>query len=92
MIGMYILHLNIFLTLVLLLLGYAAVSPHPGYGMSQAEYPGNGYAPYAQYQCGAAYPAAYPPPAPSGYSPGACYSMPPPQHLPPHDKAPKDPK
>lgn len=61
--------------------------------MAQPEYPGNGYAPY-QYQCGAAYPPAYPhPPAPAAYSPGAaCYSMPPPQHLPPHDKQPKDPR
>ncbi|PSN54606.1 hypothetical protein C0J52_07399 [Blattella germanica] len=73
---------------------YAPMSPHPGYAMAgvQAEYPANSYTPYptAAYSCGggtAGYPGAiptsYPPPVSSGYSPGPCYSMPPPQHPPP---------
>jgi len=80
--------------------GYAPMSPHPGYAMAgvQAEYPANSYTPYptAAYSCGggsAGYPGAiptsYPAPASSGYSPGPCYSMPPPQHPPPQlEKAP----
>lgn len=85
--------------------GYAPMSPHPGYGMPgvQAEYPANSYTPYptGAYSCGGggpgggypgAAPVSYPAPISSGYSPGPCYSMPPPQN--PHqqhmDKSPKD--
>ena len=76
------------------------MSPHPGYGMTSvgSDYATNPYStPYptpAGYPCGpGGYPGAvttggYPVP-PGGYSPGACYSMPPPQHsLPQHDKPP----
>lgn len=77
---------------------YGSMSPHPGYGMTTvpAEYASNPYsAPYPTppgYPCG---PGGYPGPVttgypvpPGGYSPGACYSMPPPQHsLPQHDKS-----
>ncbi|XP_030768395.1 myelin transcription factor 1-like protein [Sitophilus oryzae] len=79
---------------------YGSMSPHPGYGMTTvaSDYASNPYsAPYptpAGYPCGpGGYPGAvttggYPVP-PGGYSPGACYSMPPPQHsLPQHDKSP----
>ncbi|XP_060528221.1 myelin transcription factor 1 isoform X2 [Cylas formicarius] len=83
--------------------GYGSMSPHPGYGMTTvaSDYATNPYtAPYpapAGYPCSTGgYPGAvttgggYPVP-PGGYSPGACYSMPPPQHsLPQHDKSPKD--
>lgn len=75
------------------------MSPHPGYGMTSVsgEYATNPYgAPYPNggYPCGTGYPGAvttgYPVP-PGGYSPSACYSMPPPQHsLGQHDKSPKD--
>ncbi|CAH1122664.1 unnamed protein product [Ceutorhynchus assimilis] len=81
---------------------YGSMSPHPGYSMAAvaSDYASNPYsAPYpapAGYPCGpGGYPGAvttggYPVP-PGAYSPGACYSMPPPQHsLPQHDKAPKD--
>ncbi|KAF7285615.1 hypothetical protein GWI33_010406 [Rhynchophorus ferrugineus] len=78
---------------------YGSMSPHPGYGMTTvaSDYATNPYsAPYptpATYPCGpGGYPGAvttgYPVP-PGGYSPGACYSMPPPQHsLPQHEKPP----
>lgn len=75
-------------------------SPHPGYGMMvQSDYPPNGYAGYAPsaYQCGGPYgsavgPGGYPTPVSGGYSPSttSCYAMPPPQHLPQHDKLLKD--
>ncbi|XP_055681980.1 myelin transcription factor 1 isoform X2 [Lutzomyia longipalpis] len=72
-------------------------SPHPsGYGMVvQPEYPPTGYPGYAPsaYQCSGPYgstvgPAGYPTPVSAGYSPSAttCYAMPPPQHIPQHDK------
>ncbi|XP_059612869.1 myelin transcription factor 1 [Phlebotomus argentipes] len=72
-------------------------SPHPGgYGMVvQPEYPPTGYPSYAPsaYQCSGPYgsavgPAGYPTPVSAGYSPSAtsCYAMPPPQHIPQHDK------
>lgn len=60
----------------------------------QSEYP-NGYPGYgpAAYQCGNPYasavgPTGYPTPVSSGYSPStaSCYAMPPPQHIPQHDK------
>lgn len=59
------------------------------------EYPPSGYPGYgpAAYQCGNPYvsvgPNGYPTPVSSGYSPvgsGSCYTMPPPQHIPMHDK------
>ncbi|KAL1494244.1 hypothetical protein ABEB36_009867 [Hypothenemus hampei] len=77
---------------------YGSMSPHPGYSMSAvaSDYASNPYStPYPAppgYPCG---PGGYPGPVttggypvpPGGYSPGACYSMPPPQHsLPQHDK------
>ena len=75
-------------------------SPHPGYGMMvQSDYPPNGYPSYAPtaYQCGGPYgaavgPGSYPTPVSGGYSPSAtsCYTMPPPQHIPPHEKSLKD--
>lgn len=62
----------------------------------QSDYPPNGYAGYgpaAAYQCGNPYasavgPTGYPTPVSGGYSPGtaSCYAMPPPQHIPQHDK------
>uniref|UniRef100_A0A1B0DA79 Myelin transcription factor 1-like protein n=1 Tax=Phlebotomus papatasi TaxID=29031 RepID=A0A1B0DA79_PHLPP len=72
-------------------------SPHPsGYGMVvQPEYPPTGYPSYAPsaYQCSGPYgsavgPAGYPTPVSAGYSPSttSCYAMPPPQHIPQHDK------
>ncbi|GAB0092655.1 hypothetical protein DMENIID0001_076680 [Sergentomyia squamirostris] len=72
-------------------------SPHPsGYGMVvQPEYPPTGYPGYAPsaYQCSGPYgsavgPAGYPTPVSAGYSPSttSCYAMPPPQHIPQHDK------
>ncbi|XP_066247912.1 myelin transcription factor 1 isoform X1 [Euwallacea similis] len=79
---------------------YGSMSPHPGYAMATvpADYASNPYStPYPTppgYPCG---PGGYPGPVttggypvpPGGYSPGACYSMPPPQHsLPQHDKSP----
>lgn len=69
------------------------MSPHPGYGMTPVpgDYPANPYSTYpgGGYSCTGGYPGpvttGYP--APGGYSPGPCYSMPPPQHtLPQHDK------
>ncbi|CAO1338452.1 unnamed protein product [Diamesa hyperborea] len=71
-------------------------SPHPSYGMVvQPEY-ANGYPGYGPnaYQCSGPYgstlgPGVYPVSSVSGpYSPSttSCYAMPPPQHLPPHDK------
>ncbi|CAG9861859.1 unnamed protein product [Phyllotreta striolata] len=75
--------------------GYGPMSPHPGYGMTTVagDY-SNPYSPYPPggYSCAGGYPGpvttGYPVP-PSGYSPGACYSMPPPQHsLSQHDKSP----
>lgn len=77
-------------------LGYGPMSPHPGYGMTTvaSDYSSNPYTPYptSGYSCAGGYPGAvttgYPAP-PGGYSPGACYSMPPPQHsLSQHDKSP----
>ncbi|XP_037942986.1 uncharacterized protein LOC119675838 [Teleopsis dalmanni] len=72
-------------------------SPHPGYGMVvQSDYPPAGYHGYgpAAYQCSNPYATAvgaggYPTPVSGGYSPSpaSCYSMPPPQHIPQHDKA-----
>lgn len=72
-------------------------SPHPGYGMVvQSEYPPNGYPGYGPtaYQCGNPYatavgPGGYPTPVSGGYSPSttSCYAMPPPQHIPQHDKS-----
>ncbi|KAG5878990.1 hypothetical protein JTB14_026796 [Gonioctena quinquepunctata] len=67
--------------------GYAPMSPHPGYGMTTvaSDYSSNPYTPYptSGYSCAGGYPGAvttgYPVP-PGGYSPSACYSMPPPQH------------
>ncbi|KAJ8984763.1 hypothetical protein NQ317_012126 [Molorchus minor] len=76
--------------------GYAPMSPHPGYGMTTvaSDYTSNPYTSYppSGYSCSSGYPGAittgYPVP-PGGYSPGACYSMPPPQHsLSQHDKSP----
>ncbi|XP_046803154.1 probable serine/threonine-protein kinase tsuA isoform X2 [Lucilia cuprina] len=72
-------------------------SPHPGYGMVvQSDYPPAGYHGYgaaAAYQCSNPYatavgPGGYPTPVSGGYStsPASCYSMPPPQHIPQHDK------
>ncbi|XP_049311423.1 uncharacterized protein LOC105222406 isoform X2 [Bactrocera dorsalis] len=71
-------------------------SPHPGYGMVvQSDYPPAGYHGYgpAAYQCSNPYatavgPGGYPTPVSGGYSPSpaSCYSMPPPQHIPQHDK------
>ncbi|XP_037884411.1 uncharacterized protein LOC119634377 [Glossina fuscipes] len=71
-------------------------SPHPGYGMVvQSDYPPTGYHGYgpAAYQCSNPYatavgPGGYPTPVSGGYStsPASCYSMPPPQHIPQHDK------
>ncbi|XP_017770794.1 PREDICTED: myelin transcription factor 1 isoform X2 [Nicrophorus vespilloides] len=74
---------------------YGPMSPHPGYGMTtvSADYPTNPYTPYTTgYSCAGGYPSAvttgYPVP-PGGYSPGPCYSMPPPQHsIAQHDKPP----
>uniref|UniRef100_A0A1I8MMY6 Uncharacterized protein n=2 Tax=Musca domestica TaxID=7370 RepID=A0A1I8MMY6_MUSDO len=73
-------------------------SPHPGYGMVvQSDYPPAGYHGYgaaAAYQCSNPYatavgPGGYPTPVSGGYStsPASCYSMPPPQHIPQHDKS-----
>lgn len=72
------------------------MSPHPGYGMSSvgSEYPANPYTPYpgSSYPCGTGPNGGYPGPVTTGYptttvgiggggySPGPCYSMPPPQH------------
>lgn len=76
-------------------LGYGPMSPHPGYGMTTvaADYPTNPYTPYPTggYSCAGGYPGSvttgYPVP-PGSYSPGPCYSMPPPQHsLSQHDKS-----
>lgn len=76
--------------------GYGPMSPHPGYGMTTvaSDYTSNPYTPYptSGYSCAGGYPGTvttgYPVP-PGGYSPSACYSMPPPQHsLPQHDKPP----
>lgn len=62
----------------------------------QPEYPTNGYPGYgpSAYQCGNPYgtpvgPGGYPTPVSGGYSPGttSCYAMPPPQHIPQHDKS-----
>ncbi|XP_053947888.1 uncharacterized protein LOC128856603 [Anastrepha ludens] len=71
-------------------------SPHPGYGMVvQSDYPPAGYHGYgpAAYQCSNPYatavgPGGYPTPVSGGYSPSpaSCYSMPPPQHIPQHEK------
>lgn len=77
----------------ILLPGY---SPHPTYGMVvQPDYTNSypGYGPNA-YQCSGPYgsslgPGVYPVSSvPSPYSPSttSCYAMPPPQHLPSHDK------
>lgn len=72
-------------------------SPHPGYGMVvQSDYPPTGYHGYgpSAYQCSNPYatavgPGGYPTPVSGGYStsPASCYSMPPPQHIPQHDKS-----
>ncbi|KAJ8914551.1 hypothetical protein NQ315_010015 [Exocentrus adspersus] len=76
--------------------GYGPMSPHPGYGMTTvaSDYTSNPYTPYPSggYPCASGYPGTvttgYPVP-PGGYSPSACYSMPPPQHsLTQHDKPP----
>ncbi|CAD7089693.1 unnamed protein product [Hermetia illucens] len=71
-------------------------SPHPGYGMVvQSDYPPAGYHGYGPtaYQCSNPYatavgPGGYPTPVSGGYSPSpaSCYAMPPPQHIPQHDK------
>lgn len=62
----------------------------------QPDYPPNGYPGYgsAAYQCGNPYassvvgPTGYPTPVSGGYSPStSCYAMPPPQHIPQHDKS-----
>lgn len=62
----------------------------------QSDYPPAGYHGYgpAAYQCSNPYATAvgaggYPTPVSGGYSPSpaSCYSMPPPQHIPQHDKA-----
>lgn len=84
---------NPFLSIALSIAGY---SPHPGYGMVvQSDYPPAGYHGYgpAAYQCSNPYatavgPGGYPTPVSGGYSPSpaTCYSMPPPQHIPQHDK------
>lgn len=74
----------------------AGYSPHPTYGMVvQPDYANTypGYGPNA-YQCSGPYgsslgPGVYPVSSvPSPYSPTttSCYAMPPPQHLPSHDK------
>lgn len=74
----------------------AGYSPHPTYGMVvQPDYTNSypGYGPNA-YQCSGPYgsslgPGVYPVSSvPSPYSPTttSCYAMPPPQHLPSHDK------
>lgn len=62
----------------------------------QSDYPPAGYHGYgaaAAYQCSNPYatavgPGGYPTPVSGGYStsPASCYSMPPPQHIPQHDK------
>ncbi|XP_068899617.1 myelin transcription factor 1 isoform X6 [Tenebrio molitor] len=76
--------------------GYGPMSPHPGYGMTSvaSDYTSNPYTPYptSGYSCAGGYPGSvttgYPAP-PGGYSPGPCYSMPPPQHtMSQHDKPP----
>ncbi|KAJ3644335.1 hypothetical protein Zmor_027001 [Zophobas morio] len=76
--------------------GYGPMSPHPGYGMTSvaSDYTSNPYTPYptSGYSCASGYPGSvttgYPAP-PGGYSPGPCYSMPPPQHtMSQHDKPP----
>ncbi|XP_064210937.1 suppression of tumorigenicity 18 protein isoform X2 [Tribolium castaneum] len=67
--------------------GYGPMSPHPGYGMTSvgSDYSSNPYTPYptSGYSCAGGYPGTvttgYPAP-PGAYSPGPCYSMPPPQH------------
>ncbi|XP_044271203.1 uncharacterized protein LOC123015504 isoform X4 [Tribolium madens] len=74
--------------------GYGPMSPHPGYGMTSvgSDYSSNPYTPYptSGYSCAGGYPGSvttgYPAP-PGAYSPGPCYSMPPPQHtISQHDK------
>ena len=78
---------------ILLFENFSGYSPHPSYGMVvQPEY-ANGYPGYGPnaYQC-TSYGSSlgpYPVSSVSGpYSPSttSCYAMPPPQHLPPHDK------
>jgi hypothetical protein len=68
-------------------------SPHTGYGMVvQPEYANGGYHGYGAnpYQCTGPYgagPGVYPT-ITGPYSPSttSCYAMPPPQHIPQHDK------
>lgn len=74
-----------------------AYSPHPTYGMVvQPDYANSypGYGPNA-YQCGGSYGSSLGPgvvypvssvPSPYSSSATSCYAMPPPQHLPSHDK------
>lgn len=60
--------------------GYAGMSPHPGYAMTGGEYPANSYTPYppSAYSCG--YPTGTYPGPTSGYTASPCYTMGPPQH------------
>lgn len=74
-----------------------AYSPHPTYGMVvQPDYTNSypGYGPNA-YQCGNSYGGSLGPgvvypvssvPSPYSSTATSCYAMPPPQHLPSHDK------
>ena len=81
---------------ICLMATFTGYSPHPTYGMVvQPDYTNTypGYGPNA-YQCSGPYgsslgPGVYPVSSvPSPYSPTttSCYAMPPPQHLPSHDK------
>lgn len=86
-----------FKILFLSLLPSLAYSPHPTYGMVvQPDYANSypGYGPNA-YQCGSSYGGSLGPgvvypvssvPSPYSSTATSCYAMPPPQHLPSHDK------